>query len=68
MARFKIPTCVGILSNGSTCNHPMSYTGERDPRAYGPGWKPGVHVFQCGYCGAIRSLDVGREERYVERT
>lgn len=79
MPRYASPRCVNVLPSGNPCGHEMRPLGERhpligqaaslaNPRRPLPGThEPGVWVFQCGYCGAVRAADTGRLDRYFER-
>jgi hypothetical protein len=66
MSRYKNPRCVANLSPSADydriCNHEMHVLGERHPSA-----APNIHVFQCGYCGAVQALSDDKLDRYAER-
>jgi len=44
----------------------MKHMGERHP-SFGPNFRPGVHVFICPRCEAVRALDDQTLDRYTER-
>lgn len=68
MARYRIPVCKAPDQDGrGTCDVTMTPLGERHP-SFGPNYRPGVHVFLCPKCGAVRAIEDERLGRYLERT
>lgn len=67
MARYQTPRCVGELPGGRLCNNEMRVLGERHP--YAQHYRQSnMHVFQCGYCGAIQAMDDDKLDRMLLRT
>lgn len=73
--RFKSPRCVAVLESGNQCGHEMQPLGERHPlvqslsnprRPIAGTHEPGVWVFRCGYCSAVRAADTLKLNRYFE--
>lgn len=54
--RLRAPRCQGLVDEDRPCGHDMSPLAERDP-SFGPNYRPGVWVFRCNYCGAIRAIE-----------
>lgn len=68
MARFNTPRCAAPdLDGRGTCDVPMVALGERHP-SFGPNYRPGVWVFECRRCGAVRAIDEQKVPQYLERT
>ena len=62
--RYAPPTCAATDDDGTPCGARMQALGERDP-SFGPRWTPGVWVFRCKRCGAMRAIDKKSLGRYV---
>jgi hypothetical protein len=68
MPRYKEPICKAPDPDGrGTCDVRMRAMGERHP-SFGPNYRPGVHVFECPRCGAVRAIEDERVGQYLERT
>lgn len=64
--RYREPFCVALDGDDRPCGVRMRTLGERDP-SFGPGWKPGMHVFRCPRCGAVQAFSQTDVGKYLER-
>lgn len=70
MARFAPPKCQAPDPDdgrSGQCGVVMRPLGERHP-SFGPNYKPGVWVFECGRCGSVRAIEEERVHEMTERT
>lgn len=70
MARYREPKCAAPDiedSRTGVCGVRMIALGERHP-SFGPNWRPGMWVFLCPRCGAVRAIDDEKTHHYLERT
>ncbi len=64
MPRYEPPKCTNVDPDGIPCGVTMHHLAERHP-SFGPNWRPGVHIFQCPRCEAVRAIDDLRLGRYL---
>lgn len=57
--RYAIPHCIAPLPSGAECGHEMRPLKEVEENHVKKAW-----VFMCGYCGAVRAVDVDKLGRY----